>query len=152
MKKILTIISLIVALAACEEEYNSPPKSLLEATILYSNGSTSSTPKVSVYGVGQDSLLIYQEKLKSFRLPLNNYESTGFVVLLDSIPDTLTIHHQNTFNYESIETGFYYEFWIDSIEHTFNRIDSVVVADSAVTKNWHENIKLYIGPVPAVDN
>ena len=151
MKKLIYFILFIFAAIACEEVYDQPPQALLEATIKHSDPDLTSIPKVSVYGVDQDSIWIYQEQTNSFRLPLTTFESSSFVVLLDSIVDTITIDHSNDFKYESMESGFYNEHWILNVEHSLNRIDSVVVVDSAVTKTWHENIQLYIGTVPTVD-
>ncbi len=152
MKKLAHFILFILAIAACKEIYDPPPQAMLEASIEHSNPDITSTPKVSVYGVGQDSIWIYQEQLTTIRLPLTSYNNSSFVILLDSIVDTLTIVHDNIFKYESMESGFYNEQWILNIEHTLNRIDSVVVVDSAVTKNWHENIQLYISTLAASDN
>ena len=152
MKKLTYFIFLIVAIIACKEVYDPPPQALLEATIKYSDLDASGTPKVSVQGVDQDSIWIYQESLTEFGLPLTAQSNSEFVILLDSIADTLNILHENDFKYESMESGFYNEHWILDIEHTLHRIDSVVVVDSAVTKNWHENIQLYISTLTAGNN
>ena len=152
MKKISYFILFIFAVIACEEVYDPPPQALLEAKIIHSDPEVTSIPKVSVYGVDQDSIWIYQEQTSTFRLPLSVQESSSFVVLLDSIVDTLTIFHENELKYESMESGFYNEHWISDVEHSLIRIDSVVVTDSAVTKNWHENIQLYISTLAAVNN
>ncbi|MGQ8336339.1 DUF6452 family protein [Sunxiuqinia sp. A32] len=149
MKRIASFIILIIAIVACEDIYEAPPQALLEVNVQNSNPNATRVPKVSVYGVEQDSIWIYQEQTQNFRLPLRPHEYSSFVLLLDSIADTLTVHHETIFKYGSLESGFYNEHWINEIENTFHRIDSVVVVDSAVTKNWHENIKLYIGPIPA---
>lgn len=151
MKRLLYPILFMVAIAACTEVYDSPPQALLEVSIEYSEPDVTSTPKVSVYGLEQDSIWIYQEELTTFRLPLAMHNNSNFVVLLDSVADTLNIFHNNELKYESMESGFYNEHWILDIEHTLHRIDSVVVVDSAVTKNWHENIQLYINTL-AADN
>ena len=51
-----------------------------------------------------------------------------------------------------METGFYYEYKLDTIEFTHNRLDSIKIIDSLVTIKWNENIKLYIRPLPPVGN
>jgi hypothetical protein len=140
---------IILAIAACEETFDKPPRSELVARVKFSSGAENADPFISVYGVGQDSIWISQVQTKEFNLPLSTLESSSFVVLFDSIADTLTIVHENTINYESVESGFYYEYWIKDISYTFNRIDSLVVLDSAVTQTWNENITLYITDLPA---
>lgn len=149
MKHFFSFIMVIMAVAACEETFDNPPRSELVAQIEFSSGTENPDPYISVYGVGQDSIWISQVQTKEFNLPLSTAESTSLVILLDSIADTLTIVHENTINYESVESGFYYEYRIKNIGHTFNRIDSLIVLDSAVTQTWNENIKLYITDLPA---
>ncbi len=149
MRHFFSLIMIILAIVACEETFNNPPRSELVARVEFSSGAANPDPFISVYGAGQDSIWISQIQTREFNLPLSTLESTSMVVLFDSIADTLTIVHENTINYESVESGFYYEYWIKNISHTFNRIDSLVVLDSAVTQTWNENIKLYITDLPA---
>ena len=149
MRQFFLLIMMILAVAACEETFNNPPRAEVVARVEFSSGAANADPFISVYGVGQDSIWISQVQTKEFNLPLTTVESTSLVVLFDSIADTLTVFHENTINYESVESGFYYEYWIKDIQHTFNRIDSLVVLDSAVTQTWNENITLYITDLPA---
>jgi hypothetical protein len=149
MKQLFSIVLVILALIGCDETFDTPPRSVLAALVKYSSGATNVSPVISAYGVGQDSILIKQEQTNEFNLPLSTSESSSFVILFDSIPDTLTVVHENTINYESIESGFYYEYLIKNTSHTYNRIDSIVVLDSAVTHFWNENITLYINDLPA---
>jgi hypothetical protein len=149
MRHFLSLIMVILAVIACEETFNTPPRSELVAQVKFSSGAANDNPFISVYGLGQDSIWIDSVQTNEFNLPLSTLESSSFVVLFDSIADTLTVFHENTINYESIESGFYYEYWIENISHTFNRIDSLVVLDSAVTETWNENIILYITDLPA---
>ncbi len=149
MRKFLTIGILVLAVAACEETFDTPPTSLLVVDVKYSSGSTSDVPLISLYGLGNDSVLISAEETSQFYFPLSTAESSSFVILFDSIYDTLTVVHQNIINYESIESGFFYEYKINAINHTLNRIESVVVLDSAVTQIWNENITLYINDLPS---
>jgi hypothetical protein len=139
----------ILALAACEETFDTPPRSELVVQVKFSSGAANDNPFISVYGLGQDSIWIDNIQTNEFNLPLSTIESSTFVILFDLIADTLTVFHENTINYESIESGFYYEYWIKNISHTFNRIESFVVLDSAVTETWNENITLYITDLPA---
>lgn len=148
MKHFLSIL-LVLAMAACEETFDNPPRSELVAQIRFSSGTQQDNPFLSVYGLEQDSIWISQVQTNAFNLPLSTAESSSFAVLLDSIADTLIIAHENTINYESLESGFYYEYRIKEISHTFNRIDSIVVLDSAVTQTWNENIILYITDLPS---
>ncbi|WP_339737237.1 DUF6452 family protein [uncultured Sunxiuqinia sp.] len=152
MRKILYSLFLVTAIVACQDLYDAPPQALLEVKLINEDTLSTHVPKVSVYGVDQDSIWIYQVKTDVFRLPLSLEETTSFVLLLDSIADTLTIRHSNELIFESAESGFYHEFKILDVGHSFNQIDDYEVTDSMVTKNWHENIELYIFSLPADDN
>ncbi len=152
MRKILYSLFLVAAIVACQDLYDAPPQALLEVKLVNVDTLDTRIPKVSVYGVDQDSIWIYQEQTNVFRLPLSLEETTSFVLLLDSIADTLTIRHSNELIFESAESGFYHEFKISDVGHSFNQIDDYEVTDSMVTKNWHENIELYIFSLPADDN
>lgn len=149
MKQFLSMILLILVLAACEETFDTPPRSELVAQIKFSSGTQQDNPVISAYGIEQDSIWISQVQTDEFNLPLSTLESSSFAIIFDEIADTLVISHENTINYESIESGFFYEYRIKDISHTFNRIDSIVVLDSAVTQTWNENIVLYITDLPA---
>ena len=152
MKKIGYTLILLVLVLACEEVFDPPPKALLEVQITNTDTLDTSIPLVTVYGVGMDSIWIDQVETNTIRLPLSTGESSSFVLMLDSVADTLTIIHENELIFESAETGFYNQYKIKDIEHTLYRIDDYDVVDSMVTKNWHENIQLYINPLPADDN
>ncbi|WP_321287269.1 DUF6452 family protein [uncultured Sunxiuqinia sp.] len=148
MKNTLLYILILVGFAiSCDEVYESPPHAFLEVSLENIDSLDASKPKVTVYGIGREDT-IYNETTDLFLLPLSMEETTSFVLLLDSIADTLIITHENELIFESAETGFYNEFKILDVDHTFNRIDSYDVTDSLVTKNWHENIKFYINPLP----
>ncbi|MEL7585930.1 MAG: DUF6452 family protein [Prolixibacteraceae bacterium] len=149
MKNFLSAILLFLAFVACEETFDSPPRAELVAQVRFSSGAANDNPKITVYGVGKDSIWINQMQTNEFNLPLSPDKSSSFVVMFDSIPDTMTVFHENTINYESVESGFYYEYRIENIIHTYHRIDSTVVLDSAITQSWNENITIYITDLPA---
>ena len=152
MKNILYSLFLLVIIVACSDVYDAPPKSLLQVNLVNSDTLDTSIPKVSVYGVDQDSIWIYQEQTSSFLLQLSTDTVSSFVVLLDSLADTLTIYQAPQLVFESAETGFYFDYKIRDIKHTHHRIDDYEVTDSLVTRNWHENIQLYINSLPAGSN
>ncbi|WP_159521081.1 DUF6452 family protein [Sunxiuqinia indica] len=150
MRKNLLYISILIGLAiSCDDVYEQPPQAFLEIALENVDTLDTATPKVSAYGIGmEDSIWLYQQTTDLFLLPLSLEETTSFVILLDSIADTLRITHETELVFESAETGFYNEFKILDVDHSFNRIDDYDVTDSLVTKTWHENIKLYINSLP----
>lgn len=148
MRRLIILTVLIVSLFSCKEVYEAPPKSLVQITLLNSETEKPITSKISVWGLGLEKLWLYDTSLNTFMLQLSMEETSKFIITFDNYVDTLTINAKIKPRYESIETGFYNDFKIKSIKHSKYRIKYFIVTDSLITKEWHENIKLYISPLP----
>ncbi|PTN08772.1 DUF6452 family protein [Mangrovibacterium marinum] len=144
MKQFFFSIILIVATVACKEVYDTPPESRVQLGLYYTNEDNSDTPLLTTYGLGQDSIWYDAENTDSFLLPLSDAGVSTFVVLIDSVADTLQIQYTPQVTYESMESGFYYTFWIQTVMSTANKIDKIFLTDTLVNENWHENIQLYL--------
>jgi len=152
MKRFLFLICIVIVVMACKEIYEAPPQALLQAYFLDSSTKKPVTPLVSVQGIGRDMLWISDTILSGIVLPLSLNDTTSFLISFDSKVDKIAIIHSSTQKYASMETGFYYEYKLKAIESSHNRIDSIQITDSLITKDWHENIKIYIHPLPAGTN
>jgi hypothetical protein len=152
MKRFLIVVLIVLNLAACKEVFEAPPKALLLASFYHSVTKKSIEPEVTLVGVGVDSVLFDQEKASGILLPLAETDTSRFIIWLDSKSDSISLFYKSTLKYESMESGFYYEYKLKSVIFTQNRIDSIEIKDSLVTTKWHENIKLYIRPLPAGSN
>jgi len=149
MKRFLHLIYILILVTACKEVYDPPPQSILLATFMNSETNKAITSKVSALGIGLDSYLVKDTTINEILLPFSSTDTTSYLITFDSQIDTITFLHQTFQKYDSMESGFYYEFKLDSIIFSHNRIDSIQITDSLITKKWHENIKLYIRPLPA---
>jgi hypothetical protein len=145
MKQIYLILLLIFA-TACKEVFEAPPQALLQATLLNSNTGGTTTPTVSIRGIGIEPYLFKDTTLSALYLPLSANNVSGFLITFDSISDTVTFTYDTSLKYASMESGFYNEYKLRRIVFSKNKIDSILIADSLVTKTLHENIKLYIHP------
>ena len=152
MKRILYLIFILIVAMACKEVFDSPSQALLKATLMNSTTNKSDTSKVTIRGIGIDSILYKDSTLTGLILPLSANDTTIFLISFDSIIDTITFLHETSMEYVSMESGFYNEYKLQNIDFTQNRIDSILITDSLVTKTWHENIKLYLRPLPAGSN
>jgi len=155
MKQIVNIIILVLVLTACKEVFDPPPKAFLNASLKYSDTKKEGLNLkivVSAYGIGMDSIWIDQDTTRTILLPFSDTDTTNYVFVLNGMHDTVTFISDSKFIYESMESGFYPEYKIKKINSTFHRIDSLVVKDSAVTKNWDENILIYINSLPTSVN
>ena len=146
MKQVIYLIILLITATACKEVYEAPPQSLLRATILDSTTGGTTTPTVSVCGIGIEPYLLIDTTLSVLNLPLSANNESGFLITFDSISDTITFTHDTSMKYASMESGFYNEYKLHHIDFSKHRIDSILITDSLVTKTLHENIKLYIHP------
>jgi hypothetical protein len=152
MKRFVYLICLLFAGSSCKEVFEAPPQALVEASFLNSETGKAISSNITIWGIGQESAWLKDSVLQGFILPLSPNDITRFLISFDSQVDTLTFIHETFQKYDSMETGFYFEFKIISIGSSHHRIDSIELLDSLVTKNWHENIKLYLHPLPAGSN
>ena len=163
MKQIFLILFLIFIIVACEDVFNAPPKAFLNATIRYTDDikeDLNDNVYVSVIGVNMLEPWIMRDTLvktksdttRTVLIPLNDTPNTDYVFTINDLTDTIQIFSDSKLIYESMETGFYPEFKILNILYTRNRIDDIVIKDSAVTKEWNENIIININTDIVTDN
>ncbi|HAQ17613.1 MAG TPA: hypothetical protein DCR40_00065 [Prolixibacteraceae bacterium] len=152
MKRFLYLICILIAASGCKEVFEAPPQSFLKVSFLNSSTKATISPKVSVLGVGLENMWVKDSVLKEILLPLSVNDATSYLISLDAKNDTITFIHETIQKYASMESGFYFEYKLQSIDFTNNRIDSILITDSLVTKKWNENIKLYVHPLPSGNN
>jgi hypothetical protein len=101
---------------------------------------------VSVYGLGVTDSVYSDESLNDLFLPLSfSGDTTGFVIGVKTLRDTLWLVHQKELDFISGNCGYVFSFELDTILHTGAFIDSVVIDYSSVRYGESaENIKLYI--------
>ena len=152
MKRVVYLLLILIMAAACKEVFEAPPQALLKATLLNSNAGGTVSPIVSIRGIWIETYLFKDTALSVLNLPLSANTKSSFLVSFDSVSDTIDFTYETSMKYASIETGFYNEYKLQSIDFTKNRIDSILITDSLVTKTWHENIKLYLRPLSSGSN
>lgn len=152
MTRVVYLILFLIVAVACKEVFEAPPQALLKATLLNSTTGGTISSTVSIRGIGLETYLFKDTSLSVLNLPLSANNKSSFLISFDSISDTITFTHETSMKYASMETGFYNEYKLQSINFTKNRIDSIQIKDSLVTKTWHENIKLYLRPLPTGGN
>jgi len=139
MKQFLILFGILLVIFSCKEIYEVPPHSLLQATITNDTTQLKMTSKVTVQGIGRDSLWISDTSVSLISIPLSTKDTTSYIVSFDSKVDTISFIHTSIQKYASMETGFYYEYKLKSIKSTHHRILSIDITDSLVTTIWHEN-------------
>ena len=146
------MIFILLVITACKEVFEAPPQALLKATLMNSITNKSIKSIVTSRGVGLDSLFYSETNLSEILLPLSAKDTTSFQVSFDSTIETISLIHNTSMKYASMESGFYNEYKLLKVDFSQNRIDSILITDSLVTKTWHENIKIYIRPLPTNGN
>lgn len=152
MKRIIYLIFILLGVTACKEVFEAPPQALLKATLMNSTTNKSIESIVTSRGVGLDSLFYSKTNLSEILLPLSAKDTTSFHISFDSTIETISLTHSTSMKYASMESGFYNEYKLLKVDFSRNRIDSILITDSLVTKTWHENIKIYIRPLPTNGN
>ncbi|MFV0521993.1 MAG: DUF6452 family protein [Mangrovibacterium sp.] len=144
MRKILSFIFSLCVLAACEEVYDIPPQSQMQINFYNYDTEEAQQVLLSVKGVDNDSIWTSGTTTSSFVLPLGNSGSDNFVMLIDSIADTLQVNYTTELDYESMATGFYYNYNIQSVRGTKHKTDSIALIDTVVIDLAHENIQIFL--------
>jgi len=152
MKRVVYLIVILITAVACKEVFEAPPQALLKAMLLNSTTGEATSSTVSIRGIGLETYLFKDTALSILNLPLSANNKSSFQISFDSKIDTITFIHKDSMKYASMDTGFYNEYKLKSINFTKNRIDSILISDSLVTKTWHENIKIYLRPLPPGGN
>ena len=101
----------------------------------------------TVYGIGREDSLIYDQasSVGSFVLPLSpSCDTTGFVLTLGAVTDTIRFLYSRELHLLSMECGFATYYYIERINNTTNTIDSVSVVNEKVTTGDDENIQIYL--------
>jgi hypothetical protein len=152
MKRIVFLIIILIVAIACKEVFEVPPEAFLKAELLDSTTEESDTSTVTISGIGIDNTLYKDSALTEILFPLSAEDTSKFLVSFDSVEDTITFIYETTLVYASMETGFYNEYTLHSITFSTNRIDSIAISDTLVTKAWNENITIYLRPLSSGSN
>ncbi len=152
MKQFVYLICILLIAAACKEVFEAPPQALLQASFYNSTTNKPMNSSITAQAIGLDTAFYYQESLSGIVLPLNIKDTTQYIIWFDTNSDSITFIHEKTLKNASMESGYYYEYKLLEVGFSHNRIDSIKIVDSLVTKKWNENIKLYLHPLTAVSN
>jgi len=100
-----------------------------------------------ILGIGrEDSLLYDSAHVSELFLPLSMHsDTTGFIVRVRTLTDTLWFSYTRDLSYVSGECGMAVEMNIDTVWHTDRFLDSVAIIQPLIRYNENvENIKIYI--------
>ena len=100
---------------------------------------------LSAKGIGNDSILYNKIKLVNIiSLPLHKQDrKSSFLITTNSVNDTLTIIHNNSNQYLSLECGCIKTHYIDSVIITTHSVDSVKIINPDVNTSNATNLRIY---------
>jgi hypothetical protein len=156
MKYISGIIAILLlsVFAACEDETKTCDSTLLSDLGMNFKKDTlqgflvkdTIWPKVTLYAIGNDSVLIRRQPRSSAFMPLDPLHDTcRFYLQLDSIaiPDTLTFRYKRVPSFVSPGCGFATFFSLDTVITTYNTIDSIHINNREVNSSNDTHISLF---------
>ena len=132
--------------------YIHPLQSLLLAKFYNSQTGKAISPVITIHEVGSKTLLKDKKPSPNVLLPLSIKDTTRYIILFDSKPDSLIFIHKTTKIDATVDRASYYEYKLLSVRFTHTSIDSLKIINNLVTIKWNENIKLYIHPLPVSGN
>jgi hypothetical protein len=114
----------------------------------------SALPSARLFSIDNNQLFSQENKNQSMALWLSPHaDSTRYSILPDidkefingfPATDTLTIYYERVLHFISPACGYTYYFNLKNIRATTNSLDSVVIANGAVTNNVNiEHVKIY---------
>jgi hypothetical protein len=128
---------------ACNEEI----QSLVKATFYnYVTGKTLAPDSLTVYGLGKDTVRLYNKSINITiaQIPLNASKGTSsFVFRINGITDTLDFLYTSYPHLVSKECGFTYYHVLNSYTVTGNAIDTIIFINKNITTVNEENIRIF---------
>jgi hypothetical protein len=128
---------------ACFEETNA----FVKATMLDNETKANKSPdSLTVYGIGLDSVNIYNKarKIQPVMFPLNASSSTcTFVVSINGVADTITFTYNSYPHLISKECGYTFFHDIDTPVYTTHIIDYIFTANKKITTENVENLRIF---------
>lgn len=109
-------------------------------------GADTTLAGLTIFGIGrEDSLLADMDTLHSVSLPLNPFTDTSrFVMTFGPVADTLSFMYQRNLRMVNPECGFAMYFQIETINHTHNFIDSLILLDQYLDANAQEHLQIFV--------
>lgn len=145
--KAVWIIVLIAACSGCVTDSCDDPGESMAVITLYEtdNDDTTVIDSLTVYGVGMDDLLIYNNtETGKIELPLNPASDyADYVIINGLIYDTLKITYTTTQHFISKACGYNFFYSIESISYTRNRIDTILIINNSVNPLDEENLRTF---------
>lgn len=101
---------------------------------------------VSVFGVPSDSALVYYgTNIHQINLPLRaDTTVTQYRIDWKGLSDTLSIHHNNDYQYISFACGCFVYHVIDSVWSTHHFVQDFYITDSDVQDKGGENMRITV--------
>jgi hypothetical protein len=134
--------------------FSCTPESCFEETTSYVKAAFyktgTSTPTVAdsitVYGIGNDTVKIYDKALKvsTIKLPLNaSSETSGFVIKINGVTDTLAFSYSSFPHLISKECGITFYHTLKSYQVSGSKVDTVIFRNPNITTINEENIRIF---------
>jgi hypothetical protein len=134
--------------------FSCTPESCFEETTSFLNASFykagSDTPTIAdsltIYGIGKETTKLYDKALKisKIKLPLNaSSESSGFVIRINDITDTLTLTYSSYPHLISRECGITFYYILKSYTVSGSAVDTIIFRNNNITTLNEENIRIF---------
>lgn len=149
---VFAMIAVSLGMLSCEEEqcaqiFTSRVQGTFYVRDTLSNEVLSTVPVFTLYGVGKENDKLYDQSLEVdiFTMPLSpDYNERSFVLVNDSIHDTLTFTYTSSLQLINTVCGFVPHYKISKVENTSNFIEAVRITDDDVNTDDKENIRVYL--------
>ncbi|MCU0363489.1 MAG: DUF6452 family protein [Bacteroidales bacterium] len=145
---LLSIAGVVLSLSSCTQEACNEETIPLVVATFYRTGSDSirTADSVTVYGIGMEDSKLYDnaKKVQYLELPLDmDAASSGFVLKINAVTDTLRLNYSNYPHLVSEECGVTFFHSLESYSVSGSRVDTVIFRVRNVTTTYEENIRIF---------
>ncbi len=150
VKSILFFVLIVGIFACSDDQCHLDTDTLLKVEMSVNDTSTPGKfiDSLAVYAPEWTDSIYYKNEGQSNSLWLMlspNKDSSIYIFTSNLVEDkdTITFFYQRNFVFLSPECGFVGNFTIDSIQNTFNNIDSIALEKNQITTNEQGLLKIY---------
>lgn len=144
------LLSMILLFTSCDEEKicDENTRSFLKAGLYkISEGEVQDSVAAELFILSLGDVSIYWDSanISKIQFPLNpELKQTGYLMIADSVADTLHFNYETDLIFVSYPCGFAPEYKITSVNHTSNGIDSIEIIKNKVDPSDEENIRIFL--------
>lgn len=144
----ILFLFLTILVSCSDDQCNTDTESLLQTECIANDVDQEFIDKLSIYSPEWNDSIHYSEdgadnKIGFVLSPNSDTTEIVYTSADTTLIDTLYIYYQRELTFLSPECGFVINYFIDTVTHTYNIIDSIEVVTKEITTDKNGSVKIY---------